>query len=146
MQQPGAQVLGRDVAVLLVEQLEAVPVGIAKPVGGSVAVVALDPPLPQAGVESDDQYLAILRLDEGEDLRVFGSDSAFADESRIGSVLLGEIEAPGARDRRADRGAGRGRRRLRRPTRTPIRSATPNCSTTSASAPAGCSSCAGSRA
>jgi putative tRNA adenosine deaminase-associated protein len=45
-------------------------------------------------VESDDQYLAILRLDEGEDLRVFGSDSAFADESRIGSMLLGDIEAP----------------------------------------------------
>ncbi|MCY1142501.1 tRNA adenosine deaminase-associated protein [Actinoplanes sp. Pm04-4] len=45
-------------------------------------------------VESDDQYLAILRLDEGEDLRVFGSDSAFADESRIGAMLLGEIEAP----------------------------------------------------
>ena len=32
-------------------------------------------------VEADDQYLVILRLDEGEDLRVFGSDSAFADES-----------------------------------------------------------------
>jgi len=45
-------------------------------------------------VESDDQYLAILRLDEGEDLRVFGSDSAFAEESRIGAMLLGEIEAP----------------------------------------------------
>ncbi|MEV6306081.1 tRNA adenosine deaminase-associated protein [Actinoplanes sp. NPDC051861] len=45
-------------------------------------------------VESDDEYLAILRLDEGEDLRVFGSDSGFADESRIGSVLLGEVEAP----------------------------------------------------
>ena len=45
-------------------------------------------------VESDDQYLAILRLDEVEDLRVFGSDSAFAEESRIGGVLLGEIEAP----------------------------------------------------
>ena len=45
-------------------------------------------------VESDDQYLAILRLDEGEDLRVFGSDSAFAEESRVGSVLLGEVEAP----------------------------------------------------
>ena len=45
-------------------------------------------------VESDDEYLAILRLDEGEDLRVFGSDSAFAEESRIGSVLLGEIETP----------------------------------------------------
>lgn len=45
-------------------------------------------------VESDDQYLAILRLDEGEDLRVFGSDSAFADESRLGALLLGDIEAP----------------------------------------------------
>ena len=45
-------------------------------------------------VESDDQYLAILRLDEGEDLRVFGSDSAFVEESRIGAVLLGEVEAP----------------------------------------------------
>ena len=45
-------------------------------------------------VESDDQYLAILRLDENEDVRVFGSDSAFADESRVGSLLLGEIEPP----------------------------------------------------
>lgn len=45
-------------------------------------------------VEADDQYLVILRLDEGEDLRVFGSDSAFAEESRIGTLLLGEVEAP----------------------------------------------------
>ena len=45
-------------------------------------------------VEADDQYLVILRLDEGEDLRVFGSDSAFAEESRIGALLLGDIEAP----------------------------------------------------
>ncbi|MEV6341827.1 tRNA adenosine deaminase-associated protein [Actinoplanes sp. NPDC051851] len=45
-------------------------------------------------VESDDEYLAILRLDEAEDLRVFGSDSGFAEESRIGSVLLGEVETP----------------------------------------------------
>ncbi len=45
-------------------------------------------------VESDDQYLAILQLDEIEDLRIFGSDSAFPDESRIGTLLLGEIEAP----------------------------------------------------
>jgi putative tRNA adenosine deaminase-associated protein len=45
-------------------------------------------------VESDDEYLAVLRLDEGEDLRVFASDSAFAEESRIGSVLLGEVETP----------------------------------------------------
>jgi putative tRNA adenosine deaminase-associated protein len=45
-------------------------------------------------VEADDQYLVILRLDEGEDLRVFGSDSAFAEESRTGAMLLGEVEAP----------------------------------------------------
>ena len=45
-------------------------------------------------VEADDQYLVILRLDEGEDLRVFGSDSAFAEESRTGALLLGDIEAP----------------------------------------------------
>jgi putative tRNA adenosine deaminase-associated protein len=45
-------------------------------------------------VEADDQYLVILRLDEGEDLRVFGSDSAFAEESRTGALLLGDVEAP----------------------------------------------------
>jgi putative tRNA adenosine deaminase-associated protein len=45
-------------------------------------------------VESDDVYLAILRLDEGEDLRVFGSDGAFAEESRLGALLLGDIEMP----------------------------------------------------
>jgi len=42
-------------------------------------------------VESDDTYLTILRLDGGEDLRVFGSDAAFADESRLGALLLGEL-------------------------------------------------------
>ena len=45
-------------------------------------------------VEADDLYLAILRLDQGEDLRVFGSDVAFAEETRIGALLLGEIEEP----------------------------------------------------
>jgi len=45
-------------------------------------------------VESDDSYLVILRLDDGEDLRVFGSDSAFAAESRIGALLLGEVDQP----------------------------------------------------
>jgi putative tRNA adenosine deaminase-associated protein len=45
-------------------------------------------------VEADDLYLVILRLDEGEDLRVFGSDSAYGDESRTGALLLGDIEAP----------------------------------------------------
>ncbi|BCJ53553.1 hypothetical protein Asp14428_50280 [Actinoplanes sp. NBRC 14428] len=45
-------------------------------------------------VEADDQYLVILRLDEIEDLRVFGSDSAFADESRLGALLLADVETP----------------------------------------------------
>lgn len=45
-------------------------------------------------VEADDQYLVVLRLDEGEDPRVFGSDSAYVEESRFGSVLLGDIESP----------------------------------------------------
>ncbi|MGI5245863.1 tRNA adenosine deaminase-associated protein [Dactylosporangium sp. CA-139066] len=43
-------------------------------------------------VESDDAYLVILRLDEGEDLRIFGSDVLFAEESRLGAILLGDIE------------------------------------------------------
>jgi putative tRNA adenosine deaminase-associated protein len=45
-------------------------------------------------VESDDVYLVIMRLDEGEDLRVFGSDATFAEESRLGALLLGEVEEP----------------------------------------------------
>jgi len=45
-------------------------------------------------VEADDTYLAILRLDQGENLRIFGSDSAFAQESRLGALLLGDIEPP----------------------------------------------------
>jgi putative tRNA adenosine deaminase-associated protein len=45
-------------------------------------------------VEADDTYLAILRLDDGEDLRVFGSDSAFVTESRIGTLLLGDVKEP----------------------------------------------------
>ncbi|MFC0533061.1 tRNA adenosine deaminase-associated protein [Phytohabitans kaempferiae] len=54
---------------------------------------------PEAGVallfvEADDVYLAILRLDQGEDLRVFGSDSVFAEESRLGALLLGDVKAP----------------------------------------------------
>lgn len=45
-------------------------------------------------VEADDSYFVIMRLDQGEDLRVFGSDSAFAQESRLGAMLLGDIEIP----------------------------------------------------
>ncbi|TDC60352.1 hypothetical protein E1258_15050 [Micromonospora sp. KC207] len=45
-------------------------------------------------VEADDAYLVILRLDEGEDLRVFGSDSAYAEESRLGALLVGDLKGP----------------------------------------------------
>lgn len=45
-------------------------------------------------VEADDAYLVILRLDEGEDLRIFGSDSVFAEESRLGALLLSDVESP----------------------------------------------------
>jgi len=45
-------------------------------------------------VESDDSYLVILRLDEGEDLRIFSSDAAFAEESRLGALLIGDIRTP----------------------------------------------------
>jgi putative tRNA adenosine deaminase-associated protein len=44
-------------------------------------------------VESDDAFLVIMRLDEGEDLRIFGSDSAFADESRLGKLLLSDVDS-----------------------------------------------------
>ncbi len=55
--------------------------------------VDLDADVSLLFVEIDDQYLALLRLDEGEDLRVFGSDSAMADDSRLGSVLVAELES-----------------------------------------------------
>ena len=45
-------------------------------------------------VESDDAYLAILRLDNGEDLRVFASDAAFAEDSRLGALLLSDLGEP----------------------------------------------------
>jgi putative tRNA adenosine deaminase-associated protein len=45
-------------------------------------------------VEAVDTYLVIMRLDDGEDLRVFGSDSAFAEESRLGKLLLSDVESP----------------------------------------------------
>jgi len=53
-----------------------------------------DAPVTLLFVESDDAYLVILRLDDGEDLRVFGSDSVFAEESRLGALLLGGVEDP----------------------------------------------------
>jgi putative tRNA adenosine deaminase-associated protein len=56
--------------------------------------VAPEAPVSLLFVESDDSYLVILRLDQGEDLRVFGSDSIFAGESRLGALLLSDIEEP----------------------------------------------------
>jgi putative tRNA adenosine deaminase-associated protein len=45
-------------------------------------------------VEIDEEHLVVLRLDEGEDLRVFGSDSAVMEESRLGAVLVADLEPP----------------------------------------------------
>ena len=45
-------------------------------------------------VEVDDTYLTILRLDDGEDLRIFASDSAFAEESRLGALLVDDLKSP----------------------------------------------------
>lgn len=56
--------------------------------------VASDADVSLLFVESDDSYLVILRLDGGEDLRVFGSDAAFAEESRLGALLLGDVQTP----------------------------------------------------
>ncbi|MBX7264737.1 tRNA adenosine deaminase-associated protein [Micromonospora sp. Llam7] len=54
--------------------------------------VAAEADLSLLFVEADDTYLVILRLDEGEDLRVFGSDSAYAEESRLGALLVGDLK------------------------------------------------------
>jgi putative tRNA adenosine deaminase-associated protein len=48
-------------------------------------------------VEADDEFLVIARLDGGDELRVFGSDGAFADEYRVGAALLeglDEVDVP----------------------------------------------------
>ncbi|MEU2666526.1 tRNA adenosine deaminase-associated protein [Micromonospora sp. DT46] len=61
-------------------------------------------------VEADDTYLVVLRLDEGEDLRVFGSDSAYAEESRLGALLVGDLKTSvtGLDDTDEPRPSGRG--------------------------------------
>ncbi|WP_163512426.1 hypothetical protein [Fodinicola acaciae] len=43
-------------------------------------------------VESEDEFLAVLRLDQDDDFRVFGSDAAFASLSRVGAALLADLE------------------------------------------------------
>lgn len=61
-------------------------------------------------VEADDTYLVLMRLDEGEDLRVFGSDSAYAEESRLGALLVGDLKTSvtGLDDTDEPRPSGRG--------------------------------------
>lgn len=44
-----------------------------------------------AFVEADDEYLTVLRLDDGEDLRLFSSDAEFADSSKLGGILLADV-------------------------------------------------------
>jgi putative tRNA adenosine deaminase-associated protein len=61
-------------------------------VGDLLRDVQPDAELSLLFVESDDEFLVVLRLDEGEDLRVFCSDVAFSDASRVGEVLLAELE------------------------------------------------------
>lgn len=56
--------------------------------------VDLDADISVLFVEIDEEYLVVLRLDEGEDLRVFGSDSAVMEESRLGAVLVADLEPP----------------------------------------------------
>jgi putative tRNA adenosine deaminase-associated protein len=51
-----------------------------------------DAPLALMFVEADDEYLVVFRLDNGDEMQVFASDAAFADDSRIGAVLLEELE------------------------------------------------------
>ena len=51
-----------------------------------------DAPLSVMFVEADDEYLVVFRLDNGDEMRVFASDASYADESRIGAVLLAELE------------------------------------------------------
>lgn len=45
-------------------------------------------------VEEDDEYLAVVRLDDGEDPRVFVSDTRAGTTSRLGEMLLAETEPP----------------------------------------------------
>jgi putative tRNA adenosine deaminase-associated protein len=45
-------------------------------------------------VEADDEFLVVMRLDAGDDLRVFASDATFAEAGRIGEVLLADLEPP----------------------------------------------------
>ena len=83
--EPGAQVLGRHVAVLLVEDLEPVAVGIAELVGGAVPVVTVVPADPQPG-RFDRRHSPL------ESLGAPGADRGMAEPGQLG---LGQLEAVG---------------------------------------------------
>jgi putative tRNA adenosine deaminase-associated protein len=43
-------------------------------------------------VECEDEFLVVMRVDGDDDPRIFASDAAFAEESRVGEVLLEGLE------------------------------------------------------
>ncbi|MEU6248129.1 tRNA adenosine deaminase-associated protein [Glycomyces sp. NPDC047010] len=49
-------------------------------------------------VDADDEYLTVMRLDKGDDLRTFGSDAEYASQSRLGEALLGDLEPEDAEE------------------------------------------------
>jgi putative tRNA adenosine deaminase-associated protein len=51
-----------------------------------------DAPLALMFVEADDEFLVVFRLDNGDEMRIFASDASFAEESRVGAVLLEELD------------------------------------------------------
>jgi putative tRNA adenosine deaminase-associated protein len=60
-------------------------------------------------VECEDEYLVVMRIDGDDDPRVFASDAAFAEESRVGEILLeglepasGPVELPDDLDEEVD--------------------------------------------
>ncbi|HEX5597650.1 MAG TPA: tRNA adenosine deaminase-associated protein [Micromonosporaceae bacterium] len=84
----------RDSTGWSAEEVDLSGVGDVDEVADRLRDVDQDADISLLFVEADDAYLVILRLDEGEDLRIFGSDSAFADESRLGELLIGDLKAP----------------------------------------------------
>lgn len=43
-------------------------------------------------LEVDDEFLAIMRVDNGDEPRVFVSDAGFAAETKVGELLIAELE------------------------------------------------------
>jgi putative tRNA adenosine deaminase-associated protein len=67
--------------------------------------VDLDADVSLLFVECEDEYLVVMRVDGGDDPRVFASDAAFAEESRVGEVLLHGLDpTTGAADPADDLG------------------------------------------